>query len=406
MTNQSIQLSHNTQLLASEGTKEIQEIGRKLMKLTPGGKKLDAEQCAELAVAAYITGANPFVNEIYYMQGVGPYLGYQFYNRKATEQLAIEDPKTPPRIWFDERPADHTDCLFDESKGDVAWTVVLHDSVTHATWLGQQMEMFIKLTTAGIPSEKAWSIAESKAGPEPIWQASAACYGDEKFVGKVWVDGKKTDQDQPEKWDRNERAKKRAQKWALRKRFSNMVVPDPEMGDDVIEGTAREIVDLVAATITREEAEKPKRTEKQNLEELGFDGPESFKTNWQPPPKSNGVSVVDVRPWEPEELKRQIEAKSEEYLGKRCNPVYRNIIAKVVGTTLQDSDKSTKRYELFKWLVGNSSTKEWEECVVNAVQWWIGVTDYNDRPPAYVEQEIVAAHEYALSQAGQMKLGV
>ena len=78
-----------TDMLAADKTIEIKSMAHKLMKLTPGGRNLNAEQAVELAVYCYMTDLNPFNGEAYYMPNVGVIPGVSGIRRKANEYLAI-----------------------------------------------------------------------------------------------------------------------------------------------------------------------------------------------------------------------------------------------------------------------------------------------------------------------------
>ena len=272
-------------LLAQDNKTEIENITRKLMKLTPGGRNLTPDAAVQLAVASLITGANPFNGEIY-ITDYGIMLGYPYYIRKGTEQIERETGK-PGSIQADYRTASHEDALFDESKNDVAWTCSLTDTATFQQNFDKTIELFKLLTSNGIDGKEAWKMAGEKVGDVYHWEASAVVYGSEKF-GK---DGS------PERWDRNERCKKRALKWALKKRFANLDIASTEGDTVIIEGEALEVVDKITQEIVAE-AGRPRRSADVAMQELGYE-PEYIDP--EPPEEES------KRPYAPDVLREMIE---------------------------------------------------------------------------------------------------
>jgi len=279
MDTKAIVVADGRELLVSDIAPAVTETARKLMKLTPGGGRMDVNQATELAVFSIVNGLNPFEGEAYHVFGVGPYAGVAGYRRKATEYL-IDRYGPAASYWLEYRPANTSEAQFNPDKGDIAWVVRLHDSEMEKRWQKQVIENLAGIKATGVLGKEAYDMATELAGPKPYIEAVGVVYASESFAkeGKV------------ERWDRNERAKKRGEKQVLRRAYpvGVRIMGDAEMGD-VIEGTARDLVMDVSSQIAAE-ASKPRPegvTNEQILADLGF------------PPASNPVVVSDI-PHEPE----------------------------------------------------------------------------------------------------------
>lgn len=257
-------------LMVSDNETDVKNTARKLMRLTPGGNRLNADQAADLAVYALLTGLNPFNNECYYMDKVGPVPGIAGYRVKTTDWLmATSDHPSTARTWEEYRPAELDEADFDPDKGDIAWVCTLFDSVSKERWEGRLIQTMTAYHNMGATFQEARETAMLDIGPCPSWSSVGVVKSEEHFSGFAWVNNVKTDQYKPEMWDRNERAKKRAAKGCYRKGFPNVRIPDAEFGE-VVEGIATEIKDEIVKEITAE-ASKPKPTESQILADLGYD---------------------------------------------------------------------------------------------------------------------------------------
>ena len=247
MDTKAIVVADGRELLVSDIAPQVTETARKLMKLTPGGSKMDVNQATELAVFSIVNGLNPFEGEAYHVFGVGPYAGVAGYRRKATEYL-IERYGPAASYWLEYRPANTSEAQFNPDKGDIAWVVRLHDSEMEKRWQAQVIQNLIGVKAAGITGKEAFDMAAKLAGPKPYVEAVGVVYASESFAkeGKV------------ERWDRNERAKKRGEKQVLRRAYpvGVRIMGDADMGD-VIEGTARDLVMDVSSQIAAE-ASKPR----------------------------------------------------------------------------------------------------------------------------------------------------
>lgn len=258
-----------TELLASGGAAEdkLRRMTRKLMRLTPGGKDLTMDQAAQLAVYCWMTDLNPFNNEAYWMDGVGPYPGVAGYRRKALEYLAITS-SPDDRFYCDFRDAMPGEGNFDLDAGDIARHATLRIRSVSEKWNQNILRIYTQLTQAGMDTEKAWERAERLGGPEPVWTAVGVVDHREKFSRAAGTKGP-NDPGTPDKWDKVQRAEKRAEKGAIRKAFASVLMPDVDMGEQA--SIDANIVDAIVRDVTEELAAKtPPRPEAEILAELGY----------------------------------------------------------------------------------------------------------------------------------------
>jgi len=277
-----------TDMLAADKTIEIKSMAHKLMKLTPGGRNLNADQAVELAVYCYMTDLNPFNGEAYYMPNVGVIPGVSGIRRKANEYLALTS-SPDDRFFIEFRDANPGEGDFDTSKGDIAQIATLKVRSVSERWQQMLMGNFQQLIAAKMPTEKAWERAEKMAGNEPEWTACGVVDHREIFGRKAGTKGK-DDKGTPDKWDRMERCKKRAEKWAIRKAFPTVILPDRELGEgDMIDA---QFVGEIVNEIETEPKRKP-RPEKVILNELGYETEDDAEPTPEPNPTEEPTETED-----------------------------------------------------------------------------------------------------------------
>lgn len=216
-------------------------VAERLKLMVVNGKQLQNNEALALAQYAISTGLNPFLNECYYIPGVGPGPGIAGWRRKASEQLDYEAKRADlpiAQVWASARPAEASEASFDPSKGDIAYVVTLHDSISRTLWEKRILSHYIDLLKNGLKDD-AWEIARELAGPEPEWVGVGVVFGSEKFS----YDNK------PEKFDRHERAKKRGEKLAIRKRF-NLNLPAPVVWEEY------DVIDADVSYVDKDEAQQ------------------------------------------------------------------------------------------------------------------------------------------------------
>lgn len=278
--NKSIVLASGAELQYSVIQPKVMEYAKTLIRTCPGGKKLTESEATYLAVFSVVNDLNPFEGEAYYMPNAGPIAGVPAYRRKANEYL-IRRYGTGPLSTFktDFRLAATSEAQYDPDKNDIAWVCMLYDLHQDQLWQQQVISNMAGLRAAGMEGKELREYAEHLAGPRPITEAVGVVKASENFG--------------PDKWDRNERAKKRAEKAAIRKAYpvGVNIVGDAETGE-IIDGVARDLVMDVSSQLAAGEP-KSDHTETQLMTDLGF-GPVAQK---------DAPAVVDVAstiPPEPE----------------------------------------------------------------------------------------------------------
>jgi len=237
----------------------VREMAERLKLMIANGKKLDTVEALALAQYSVATGLNPFLGECYYIPGKGAGPGIAGYRKGATEQLQSEcrtagEPSA--RFWCDYLETNGETKL---SEGDIGVKVVLHDSLTKSQWEKSKLSAFIECIKAGVDKESAWEIAEKLAGQEPTWSAIGVVRQGENFG--------------PDRFERYERACKRGEKLALKKRFTTLDYPEPKGFDSgaPIDAEFISIEEEIQAAITENAEPQERRSEAQLQAELGFD---------------------------------------------------------------------------------------------------------------------------------------
>lgn len=270
-------MTEQTQALATQAdapkkivTPEIQkarEIAQQLKFMIVNGNKLQDQEVYALANYAAANGLNPFAGECYYLPGVGPCPGVAGWRSKAQDQLDHEAKVAGQQggnLWCEYFHAEPGDCSFDPEK-DIAYKVVMHDSVSRKRWTDSIKEIAVDYIKAGAPFFDAHEMAKQIIGAEPVTTAWGVVFSIEVFgaPGKA------------EKFDRHERAKKRGEKLCLRKRFPRIHLPEPE-------NYSADTVDAEDIHFIMEEPKRevdPNFNPEKAIEEMGFAGSEKPEIN-------------------------------------------------------------------------------------------------------------------------------
>lgn len=251
-------MSDNQQLAKREDTAiqtKARDLASRLKFMIANGNKLEDKEVYALAQYSAANDLNPFAQECYYLPGIGPCPGIVGWRKKAQEQLIWEAEKAGvngAHFWIESRDAQPGEAVFDPSK-DIAVIVTLRDWLSSSRWRHEVFETARQLKEFG--SKDPMQEAKDFVGPEPVWTGAGVVYGSENFGAR-------------DKFDRRERAAKRAEKIALRKRFPRVNLPEP-IGAEV---------DFVDASFSEEQT-RPTHTESENMRALGFDvDPEPAQT--------------------------------------------------------------------------------------------------------------------------------
>lgn len=282
-TTQSMTVAENKQaaVATSDTTAIAREIASRLKFMIVNGNKLADQEVYALAQYSAANDLNPFAAECYYLPGTGPVPGIAGWRKKAQEQLDWECQTHGMRegghIWVEYRPAKPDEATFDPSKGDIAEVCILHDWLSNTRWRRAIFETMRQLSGL-VPN--AYEEAQRMVGAEPVWSAVGVVAGSESFSGN----GK------PEKFDRHERARKRAEKLALRKRFPRVNLPEP---NEYMDAEPVQVFDQNPA---------PTRSLPELQSLWGDDEPAQT-----PAPAKEEVT----RPWNPEQLRQHIQSEAE-----------------------------------------------------------------------------------------------
>jgi len=345
-----------------------QELATKIQYMVQNGKKLAPPEALALAMYAIATDLNPFAQECYYIPNVGPVPGIAGWRRKAQEQLVYEASLFGVRseghfITYDYREADpKTEAAYDPSKGDVAYVCTVRDTISREKWLAKLMETARELK--GIV-DKPLDEAERLIGPEPSWTGVGTVYGAERFS----YDNK------PEKFDRGERAKKRAERIALRKRFARIDLPDTDVYIDDGEYPASDQQQYIDA-----EVQQPSRaysraaaSETEALAALGYDAePEPAHETVDPAPEYESKARMSA-----EEVKIRIAELTAKYEANNrdWSEGKRGLVVPVLEEALFGTgDPKLNRQAVLKYLTGKSSYAEVSEAAAHALYSWLEPT--------------------------------
>jgi len=350
------------------GRDDIKELGYRLQKMMPSAQSFSGEEALAVAQIAVAHRLDPFNGEVW---GLKSYNG-QWYGvmvgikglRKCARRAAAEENGS---YWIDNVLTDPKKYNVTQ-KDAVVYECILRDSVNTQAY-GQAIHA---LTDSGIPYKEAVEMV----GPSP------------KVVG-VGI----ADPSEKSKMGLHARAKKRAEADAIKQRydvdFGEAAQFTPEEPGDFVEVEAENLPDDFDNGV---EEDFPKKSAEDAVSEL------MGESKAMPHPDTAN------RPYTPEQLKIKIDERVKHHLEKKtlASQQDRNVLASILDGVLIEV---TKRYELCKWLVGQSSTKKMKQADVNAIFDWLG-TDrvFNATPSDEVVKEIHSAHTATLKASGQQEL--
>lgn len=358
-------------------TLQARSMAKRLKYMIVNGNKLSDAEAYALAWYSTCNGLNPFAQECWYLPGIGPCPGIAGWRKKAQEQLEYEARSAgmgSANYWIDIRDALPSESTADPSRGDIAYHITLHDWISNSRWRHGYFETIKEAQSAGYTFEEARTIAQQMVGPEPVVTAVGVVRADESF-GKS------------EKFDRHERAQKRAEKLALRKRFPRLDAIMQISAEDV----DQDVVDAAFADVEDVEDGKPPRQINEILSDLGFD-PETHKT------------TTTQRPYTPEALKTYLVDLSS-HLTDDLAPEDTNKVAACLDYILAGKGK---RLEFLAWLVDKpvTSLHDLQPSMIQALNIYID-PEYDKQAAVFkphdaiVCKEVPAAHAAGLVAAGQ-----
>lgn len=327
------------------------DLASRLRYMVQNGRKLDDQEVYALAQYCAMTDLNPFAAEAYYIPGVGPTPGVAGWRKKANEQLLDEARRANEpgaHFWVEFIPCESGEAMFDVSKGDVAYKAVLRDWLSNKRWRTAYFDAvrFLREVGDSDPLTNAYRFS----GPEPVWEGVGVVYADEVFSRE----GKR------EKFDRHERAKKRAEKIAIRKRFQAIHLPEPEGADvDYVEGELSE--------------PRERLGEGKIMENLGF-GEEQPQEQKHADANENVAYVpltTDLR-YSPEQLMQRIKEIAAQSVNQSTSSEKRGLVVHCLEGALSfTTDPEASRKFLTKQLTGYSSTRDMPDSYVLALYRWL-----------------------------------
>lgn len=225
-------------------------VAGRIKRMITNGKSLADHEAIALAHYSVTNDLNPFIGECYYLPGTGPTPGVLGFRRKAQEQMEHECriagvPFATYQVEFYLPNEDE----YEAKPGCIAYKAVIKDTISSEAWRKSLIQMMRELKDAGVkePYQEALHIV----GSEPQWDAIGVVYKEEDF-GRV------------EKFERHERAKKRAEKLALKKRFPRIKLPEYESEDQAPIPADIKIVDEEPRRLPKGE----RKTEEEMVTEL------------------------------------------------------------------------------------------------------------------------------------------
>jgi hypothetical protein len=229
--------------------------------MVKGGSKLNENERMALAQVALITGLNPFIGEVWYIPGSGPMVGIAGARKLDNERVESKggytwetcDPVAPEEAGASAQEAQNVAAAF---------KITINDSNATAQYQKLFADTLKMLRDVG--TQDPFVEAKEICGPRPAWVGYGfSLRGESSRMGKVQL------------------ARKRAHSDALKKRI---IVP---FGGQVAETDAAPGYDVDAEAIDMEYPEK--KSELQNLSELGFDS--------EPPIYQATEEPRDTRVW-------------------------------------------------------------------------------------------------------------
>lgn len=231
--------------------KELRELAARVKLMIQNGKKLQDHEAMALAQYAIATGLNPFIGECWYLPDIGPSPGIAGWRKKADDQLDVERVKArePYARWWVEfvEPSENEAQILNVVNGDIAVHAILHDTLTKNEWERRLIRAIGEFMKCGLGVAEARAAALDVCGKEPTWDSLGIVGKDENF-GRY------------DKMPRLERAKKRAEKACIRKRFPQVNLPEHERAE----------FEADIQFVDEGPLEKAPRSIAQNMADLGY----------------------------------------------------------------------------------------------------------------------------------------
>lgn len=255
---------------AALGTQDdIMRMASRIKLMVKGGDKLTNGESMALAQVSLITKLNPFIGEVWYIPGKGPMVGIAGARKYNNEQAAAHEGYTFPVST--PVSAEEAGATAEEIKAGVAaaYRVDIYDSVATEKYQKFFLETLKALREAG--SKDPFGDAKEICGPKPVWTG----YG---YSTRA----------EQSRMNKQALAMKRAEADALKRKI---VIP---FGGEVASSDVAPAYDVDAESIDMDYPVEEKRSELQNLSELGFDADEPPITQAKPRLEGDDTVLVTV----------------------------------------------------------------------------------------------------------------
>jgi hypothetical protein len=231
---------------------DIEAYARRIKLMCKGGKNLSDPEALALAQVATITHLDPFIGEVWYIPGSGPMVGIAGARRVDQEDTRERGGYSTVEVIS--CPPEEAGALETELK-DVAASFRAEITDTAATLEYQKMFTATLASLRECGETDPVKVAREICGPRPKWVGYGFSKKSESTrMGKVQA------------------ARKRAEADALKKKIIlpfGAQVAETDASPDYVEATAQDVT--------------PKRTEAQNMAELGFEEAQ-FEADFPPVP--------------------------------------------------------------------------------------------------------------------------
>jgi hypothetical protein len=241
---------------------DLTAYARRIKLMCKGGDKLTEPEALALAQVATVTGLNPFTGEVWYIPGSGPMIGIAGARRidqeSAKDHGGYSTPDTQPC------PPEEAGATEAEMK-DVA--AAFKCEITDSTAVLEYQKMFsatlASLRESGVTDPVP--VAREICGPRPKWTGYGYSLKSERS-----------------RMSKTQLARKRAEADALKRKIVlpfGAQVAETDASPDYVEATAQDVT--------------PKRTEAQNMAELGYEEAQ-FEADFPPVPAKEEAPAVQM----------------------------------------------------------------------------------------------------------------
>lgn len=155
----------------------VRQLAQRIKLCVPNGARLKDNEALALAQIAVSTDLNPFVNEVFYLPGIGPHIGIEGLRRKSDEQSTCS---LNPRRMTDEEITEHNVNPGDEGR---ICELFRHDVLAKAVEINKAADDPI-IPIAPIVGVGIWRKGDQvPKGKSPAWVAAKRAEADARRKG-------------------------------------------------------------------------------------------------------------------------------------------------------------------------------------------------------------------------------